>query len=607
MNKPTVNQQRLTVSKKFQLEQWDRLCPLTEFERLSIQSIQRSIQSNISTNILQSHQSHQSSSSSSSSDSNTATQASSSSDCQTNNHQETIPPPSPSSSSTTSDRPIRPESNSKDEPIVISSISHFNDWFSSISDQIQADSEAQVLDHLSSISTYRRSCDRIESSIDRSSNLLESIRSDWNFIDLNSRSLESSSETILEDHKRLNLLACRLEERLNFFRCLEDFQKFLSLPGQDELISHPEFVPMIERLDQSLEFIKSNRHFRDADLYLVRFQQCLTRSMTLIKLYYSSQVQSLTESINFKLSQNSQSASILSPLVQSMLYQKFEGLSNQLFPLINQIERRFKVDKEEYGSILYEMFSTWFSVRNQLLGNFLKIEIRQMAIDHNQVPDLIRLGAVGCNFMRSICNSEYRLFRSMFKESGTEEVFSYLESLCDHLYDLLRPQILHEQRLEVLCALATSVNALIAMDSDLLDIEPHDAQNQTVVSDSFNFSLLLRPILQDIQTRLIFRAQSIIQTEVANYQPKKSDLDYPSKLIVSGDETAECGEARKGAPGEGSEEILIRSALRFRLPSEDVQQLWYPTLKKTLWVLSKLHTYVNVNISLLYLTLSYKK
>jgi hypothetical protein len=31
------------------------------------------------------------------------------------------------------------------------------------------------------------------------------------------------------------------------------------------------------------------------------------------------------------------------------------------------------------------------------------------------------------------------------------------------------------------------------------------------------------------------------------------------------------------------------------LPSEDTQKTWYPTLRTTLWVLSCLHTYVDVS------------
>ena len=37
----------------------------------------------------------------------------------------------------------------------------------------------------------------------------------------------------------------------------------------------------------------------------------------------------------------------------------------------------------------------------------------------------------------------------------------------------------------------------------------------------------------------------------------------------------------------------------FQLPSLDKQETWFPTLRKTIWVLSQLHDFVNVGASLI--------
>ena len=41
---------------------------------------------------------------------------------------------------------------------------------------------------------------------------------------------------------------------------------------------------------------------------------------------------------------------------------------------------------------------------------------------------------------------------------------------------------------------------------------------------------LLKMVLKDAQTRLVFRAQALVQAEVSYYVAKPDDLDYPSKL-----------------------------------------------------------------------------
>jgi hypothetical protein len=45
-----------------------------------------------------------------------------------------------------------------------------------------------------------------------------------------------------------------------------------------------------------------------------------------------------------------------------------------------------------------------------------------------------------------------------------------------------------------------------------------------------HISHLLEMVLQDAQTRLFFKAQSVIQSDIRYYVPKPEDLAYPAKL-----------------------------------------------------------------------------
>lgn len=134
----------------------------------------------------------------------------------------------------------------------------------------------------------------------------------------------------------------------------------------------------------------------------------------------------------------------------------------------------------------------------------------------------------------------------------------YLETLCDLLYDDLRPRILHEPRLTVLCEVCTVLQALMVLDAST-DNENGDGDNDdeesTEVSsdddDDHNFlaksnsdekfnrklghrlqiSHLLKMVLQDAQTRLFFKAQSVIQSDIRHFVPKAEDLAYPDVLV----------------------------------------------------------------------------
>lgn len=227
----------------------------------------------------------------------------------------------------------------------------------------------------------------------------------------------------------------------------------------------------------------------------------------------------------------------------------------------------------------------------------------------------------------------------------------YLENLCDHLYDSLRPRILHEPKLEVLCELCNILQALISLDGDPDDddddddaqtisrgpqtpgvedslygegdssfdisINQHqrkDESGSTGSKDKLRFSLLLSTVLQDTQTRLVFRAQYVMEAEVLNYQPKPEDLEYPEKLQLSrlggGSSSSSKGKTKEklsyGGENGGntsSNEYPFKMGVMeedgvvvFKLPPEEITQSWYPTLQKTLWVLSRLHSYVNVRL-----------
>lgn len=204
-------------------------------------------------------------------------------------------------------------------------------------------------------------------------------------------------------------------------------------------------------------------------------------------------------------------------------------------------------------------------------------------------------------------------------------MYHYLETLCDYLYDSLRPRILHETKLETLCELCNVIQALNSLDGDNDDdAESEDADASGDVQyatrrdeSSFNlsvatatatelaesnmrFSELLGTVLQDVQTRLVFRAQYIVEAEVLNYAPKPEELDYPALLVESrgkgkGKETPTLAQWQKENGGVLAMGVVEEDGIAvFKLPPQEVMENWYPTLKKTLWVLSRLHSYVNV-------------
>ena len=187
----------------------------------------------------------------------------------------------------------------------------------------------------------------------------------------------------------------------------------------------------------------------------------------------------------------------------------------------------------------------------------------------------------------------------------------YLENLCDYLYDDLRPRILHEPRITALCEVCTVLQALMVLDVSVIPDTPVaeeldelsidlDIGKPKKGLDRLHISQLLQMVLQDAQTRLFFKAQSLIQSDIRLFNPKPEDLNYPEILrgalffiIYMRSNHPLPTAARQPASSTGLREKESVSQM-FRLSSIDKEDTWYPALQKTVWILSQLHDFVKV-------------
>ncbi|GAA5929054.1 Golgi transport complex subunit COG3 [Sporobolomyces koalae] len=525
----------------------------------------------------------------------------------------------------------------------VDTIQHFHDWFAQVERDLEHSQEQVYRQYLAELDAHLATCDAVLEGLDESRGLLSEMEANYRYVEENSRALQLACETMLDEHKHLVEVTDAIGHRLEYFRELESATKMLNLPGED-LVLQDDFLNMIDRLDVCLEYLKANRDFRDAEIYLIRFQQCLTRAMTLIKMYFVSTVRQITLDTAEKMNGRELSDTAL----YALLYQKFQSPSSSLRILLVELEKRAESDPNEYGALRAECFQVWFAARTQLLSPGLAQEVKRM--DPNGT-ELIKLAKAGCNHLRSVCIEEWSLYKQYFS-TGETEVYHFLENLCDHLYDSLRPRILHEPRLDALCELCTVLGAMMALDADTGLVEASDDEDDDDVEDDLfdpdsslvlhertrdspslarrsstqtiqprsatgattsttrmglgrlRFSILLRTILQDTQTRLVFRAQAVVQSQVLHYVPTSEDLDYPAILEKKASqqmgkeplwkvEQVEDEDRTAFAAGGSADRDREK---RFKTPNEDQTKWWFPTLQNTVWVLARLNAFVNTAI-----------
>ncbi|GAA6026037.1 hypothetical protein JCM10207_003876, partial [Rhodosporidiobolus poonsookiae] len=496
-----------------------------------------------------------------------------------------------------------------DDPLAltapIDTAQQFHAWHTSVEAQLEAAQESHYLAYLSSLRGHIGTCTSLLQGLDDARALLSELAANHTHVTENSSALQAACEGMLDEQKHLLEVSDALAERLEYFLELERAVRVLNEPGE-EVVTGKGFLDMVDRVEASVGYLEVNRDFHDADLYLLRFQQCLVRAMTLVKMYFTSCVKRTVDEVAGKVARVPAGTDLSLPALEALLYTKFLTLSPPLRLLLLELETRAHLHPETFLSLLSECHHAFFSSRSALLGPRLAEEVRRM--DPGRA-ELVGLARQGTGFMREVAEREWEVAGAFFgkRAGGEEETYRFLSTLLDHLLDALRPRILHEPSLDKLCELCLLLQSTMALDaaSALNDALAAGDDDDDLAEGAgspgeegegggeggaggvglgrMRFAALVEPLLQDAQTRLVFRAQAVVQAEVLHYVPSAADLNYPAKLAA-----VPAPSSREVQGEEGEEE-----GHRFRLPSEEAQRDWYPTLRKTGWVLERLEQCVN--------------
>ncbi|KAG6850247.1 hypothetical protein H0H93_015799 [Arthromyces matolae] len=462
----------------------------------------------------------------------------------------------------------------------------FYDWFSLIDRSVTHSQEGHFRAHVANVSEHLNACDLLTEKIGLVDQEVASMMEGWRGVEDGGKNLKDACEKLLEERDKLIEMTDEIGARLEYFQELEQATRMLNHPGES-LVLQMDFLYMVERVDICIDYLKSHRYFREAEIYLFRYQQCMTRAMTLIKMYFVGSLRALSVDVSKRLSEKDVSHTAQTHL----LYTRFKTVSSQLVPLLSELERRARSHPQELSALLDECHAAYFSARKALLVTRITEEIQGLDTLRTELVELTR---AGCTYLKQLCTDEFDLYRHFFS-SGEDQLYAYLENLCDYLYDDLRPRILHEPRLTVLCEVCTVLQALMVLDV-AVDVDDDDNEYAKGTSNDhvsgttsvkprglgkLHISNLLEMVLQDAQTRLFFKAQSVIQSDIRYYAPRPEDLAYPDILI----------DAERPSGSAAIQEKASVSEL-FLLPSREKQDTWYPTLRKTFWVLSQLHDFV---------------
>ena len=292
--------------------------------------------------------------------------------------------------------------------------------------------------------------------------------------------------------------------------------------------------------------------------------------------------------------------------MSALLYAKFRVGASELKEVAQEIKKRATLQhgsepgiEAEYQGLMDELYTSYAAARGRLVIPLIRKKIQDISLTPSSSKDLVSFARTSIGYIKGMCADEYELWREWFE--GEEGVYDFLESVCEPLYDHLRPRIIHENQLLKLCELCTYIQTRYTRDQDE-DAEPIDI-------NIFDFSSLIHPALEDAQTRLVFRTQAILRDDIENYKPKPEDLDYPTRTRKgSVSEMKTTGPVTSGtkAPVTGPTVPVVQDPInvaesdslvgRWGFETSPNLQGWYPTLRKAIWLLSRIYRLVNVKL-----------
>ncbi|KAK9319540.1 Sec34-like family-domain-containing protein [Lipomyces orientalis] len=367
----------------------------------------------------------------------------------------------------------------------------FTELYESLEKELQDVNDRVFVLFRNTAHSHLKSCEILIGQANKTLEMFDTLASGFDSVKRQTSTFQDACDSLSNEQLRLETLANDLEAHLKPFNMLEEITRRLNAPGTD-FVKEDGFKRMLESLDQCIQYVETHPNFNSVDLYQMRFRQCMTRALTLIRVYFVNSIRDVTNDVQSRIA-----AKALNDATQSALfYTKFRVDAPLLQSLTSEIQTRCE-GHEEYASLLGDCYKAYIYARKKLITPAVAKRVNDM---RNSLVDLLQLTRQSIAYMRTVCIDEYDLFYAIFTE-GEEVVYDLLEGLCEPLHDVLRNRIIHEKKAEVLYELCSLLQGLSSQEAEEMEEGYFDRPQ-------LDFGRLFQSTLQDAQVKLVFRMQA---------------------------------------------------------------------------------------------------
>ncbi|KAH9862324.1 hypothetical protein IAQ61_010527 [Plenodomus lingam] len=478
----------------------------------------------------------------------------------------------------------------------------FAKWYGDINDELLEASHDEYRLYQDQLLLTRTHLDNILSDTTSTLDILSSLSDSFKMVEAQTNAFRTQCEGLIDDQKRITKLADDMEQNLRYYLYLEPTTKRLNAPGAGKIVRGTEFTDMLANLDSCLEYMQAHAKHREAETYRSRYRLLLTRALTLVRVHFTESLREIAADVAKRIADRQLNDTTMSAL----LYAKFRVGAPELKALGLEIQKRAVLpagaapgSEAEYQSLMNELYQSYAATRGRLILPIVTKKMGEIAQAPSTSTDLVAFARSSISYMRGICLDECNLWREWFDGDGG--LYDFLEAMSEPLYDYLRPRTIHETQILKLCELCTMIQTRY-MEEDEDDSPSED--------DKLDFSIIIHPALEDAQNRLVFLSLAILRDDIERYKPKPEDLDYPTKnkkLAGSGAKSNQPMLSGKKLPKTDVPPTPLLPKVptvveeddpeaRWNFNTEAAFKDWYPTLRKAIWLLSKIYRLVHSSV-----------
>ncbi|KAI5294516.1 Golgi transport complex subunit 3 [Ascosphaera acerosa] len=470
-------------------------------------------------------------------------------------------------------------------------------WYTHVRDGLLTATLAEHQSYLDELQASTSYLDAVLSDTTDILGLLSSLRRSFEDVDEQTQAFKKQCETYLSAQARSSALADDIHDNLRYYDFLEPASKRLNAPGAGGTVRSKEFSDMLARIDECLEYMQAHTDHKDAEAYRSQYKMLMTRALTLVRTEFVAKLRKISADVAGRIA----SRQLNDTTMSAVLYAKFRVDAADMAQIGLEIQKRAVIpidaapDAEpEYQSLLGELHAAFASARGGIIIPLIRQKLYTISQTPSTSKDLVSFARASISYIRGICLDEFDLWGEWFH--GQQGLYQYLESICEPLFDHLRPMILHETKLVNLCQLCTLLQTRYLSDAEDDGGEPSESSPVTVQLD---FSVLIQPALEDAQARLVFRTQSILRTGIERFKPQPEDIDYPAhNKQISFSQALRIpagagGEVSSFSPSSGTASDAKESDSTEESGAAAILAGWYPTLRTAVWLLSRMYRLVN--------------